>query len=436
MLVPRPAGPYLSGMKLRNPFSAQLGVVPIMAAAVVSSACAPAASRDIVLELGAVEFSLPAETQSPNLASGADGRALLTWLAREDDGRASVKFAVREAGQWSEPRTIRTSDRLFVNWADFPSSVEMADGTVAAHWLEKTADATYAYHVMLSLSSDGGVTWSEPVRAHDDESPTEHGFVSMVPWGDGAAVAWLDGQAMHVPDTYAGQGSGADAGGIRGAMSARFRTLAPDGTLGPEVLLDDRTCECCQTALAHVSDGLVAAYRDRSDEEVRDIAIVRGAGEVWTEPAHVSEDEWTIRGCPVNGPQLSADGQALAAAWYTGAGGEPQAYVAFSEDGGATFGDRIRIDEGLPLGRLDIELLGDGSAVVVWLEASDEAGRVLARRVTANAELGEPILVSDTSSERASGFPRLVRVADELIFAWTLPDEGGGVRVRSIAISD
>jgi len=416
--------------------SARLGVALIVASTMVSASCEPAAPRPVVLELGAIELSLSAETESPNLALGADGRALLTWIEKEDGAGASVKFAVREQGVWSEARTIRTSDRLFVNWADFPSSVEMADGTVAAHWLEKTAAATYAYHVMLSFSSDGGLTWTEPVRAHDDDSPTEHGFASMVPWGEGAAIAWLDGQAMHIPDTYGGEGSADEEGGIAGAMSVRFRTLAPDGTLGPEVLLDDRTCECCQTALAQVSDGLVAAYRDRSDEEIRDIAVVRGAGEAWTAPSHLSQDGWMIPGCPVNGPQLSADGQLLTAAWYTGAGGEPQTYVAFSEDGGATFSDRIRVDEGLPLGRVDIELLDDGSAIVVWLETTDETGRVLARRVTASGELGEPVVVSDTSGERASGFPRLVRIADELIFAWTLPEEDGGVRVRSIAISD
>ncbi len=412
------------------------GPLVIGLVALLSASCEPSAAPVPVLELGAIELALPPGTQSPNLAVGADGRALLTWLEAGEGDHTSVRFAVREAAGWSEPRTIRSSDHLFANWADFPSSVEMSDGTVAAHWLEKTADATYAYHVMVSLSSDDGATWTEPARVHDDESPTEHGFVSMVPWGDGAAIAWLDGQAMQVPETYGGEGSGHDEGGIRGAMSARFRTLAPDGTLGPEVLLDDRTCECCQTSLAQVSDGLVAAYRDRSEDEIRDIAVVRGAGEAWSEPTHVSQDEWEIPGCPVNGPQLSADGQALAAAWYTGAGGQPQAYVAFSQDGGATFADRIRIDEGVPLGRLDIELLDDGSAIVVWLEASDEAGRVLARRVTATGEMGTPIVVSNTSGERASGFPRLVRVADELVLAWTLPGETGGVRTRSIAISD
>ena len=412
-----------------------------LAVAVLLVGCAGEAERHVSLEPGDVEFERSFPSGEPHLAVGAEGRAILTWIEPED-GVPALRLAIRGEGGWSEPRTVWASDEMFVNWADFPSSVEMRDGTLAVHWLEKVADAPYAYHVMLALSADDGMTWSEPFRAHDDASPTEHGFVSMVPWGDGAGLTWLDARAMagdagggeHV--AVGGEHLAGAGGGERGAMSVRFRTLAPDGRLGPEVLLDDRTCECCQTALARVGDGLVAAYRDRSESEVRDIAVVRGAGEDWTEPAAVSTDGWVIPGCPVNGPQLSGDEGALASAWYTGAGGTPQAYVAFSADGGATFGPRIRVDEGLPLGRVDIERLDDGSAAVVWLEASNETPRVLVRRVHPDGSLDAPLLISETAGERSSGFPRMVRRGDEFLFAWTIPGEGGGVRVRAVRLSD
>jgi hypothetical protein len=48
-----------------------------------------------------------------------------------------------------------------------------------------------------------------------------------------------------------------------------------DGTLGKEVLLDGRVCECCATSAASTPDGIAVVYRDRSKEEVRDISIVR-----------------------------------------------------------------------------------------------------------------------------------------------------------------
>ena len=415
--------------------------LPSLAVAVLLCACAGEVDRPVSLESGDVEFERPFPSGEPYLSVGAGGRAILTWIEPEE-GVPALRLAIRGEDGWSEPRTVWASEEMFVNWADFPSSVEMRDGTLAVHWLEKVADAPYAYHVLLALSSDDGATWSEPFRAHDDQSPTEHGFVSMVPWGDGAGLTWLDARAMAGDagggEHVAGVGEHvAGAGGReRGAMSVRFRTLAPDGQLGPEVLLDDRTCECCQTALARVGEGLVAAYRDRSESEVRDIAVVRGAGERWTAPAPLSTDGWVIPGCPVNGPQLSGDDGALASAWYTGVDGRPQVYAAFSADGGATFGPRIRVDEGLPLGRVDIERLDDGSAVVAWLEASDDTPRVLARRVGPDGSLGTPLLISETAGERSSGFPRMVRTGDEFLFAWTIPGEGGGVRVRSVRLSD
>ena len=395
--------------------------------------CSGGGGAQVSLEAGDVEFDRPTPSGEPYLSVGAGGRAILTWIEPEE-GVPALRLAIRGEGGWSEPRTVWASEDMFVNWADFPSSVEMRDGTLAVHWLEKVADAPYAYHVMLALSSDDGATWSEPFRAHDDASPTEHGFVSMVPWGDGAGLTWLDARAMAGHVAAGGEHVAGGGGGERGAMSVRFRTLAPDGHLGPEVLLDDRTCECCQTALARVGEGLVAAYRDRSESEVRDIAVVRGAGERWTEPVALSTDGWVIPGCPVNGPQLSGDDRILGAAWYTGVDGAPQVYAAFSDDGGATFGPRIRVDEGLPLGRVDIERLDDGSAVVVWLEASNDTPRVLARRVDPDGSLGTPLLISETAGERSSGFPRMVRMGDELLFAWTIPGEGGGVRVRPVRV--
>ncbi|MDE2879946.1 sialidase family protein [Candidatus Palauibacter soopunensis] len=420
---------------MRNRKRARIGrPAGFLAVAALLGGCGGEAERQVSLEAGEVEFDRPPPSGEPYVSVGAGGRAILTWIEPEE-GVPALRLAIRGEDGWSEPRTVWASKEMFVNWADFPSSVEMSDGTLAVHWLEKVADAPYAYHVMLALSSDDGMTWTEPFRAHDDDSPTEHGFVSMVPWGDGAGLTWLDARAMA---GHAGGGEhvAGGGGGERGAMSVRFRTLAPDGHLGPEVLLDDRTCECCQTALARVGEGLVAAYRDRGESEVRDIAVVRGAGERWTEPAPLSTDGWVIPGCPVNGPQLSGDEEVLTSAWYTGVDGTPQVYAAFSNDGGATFGPRIRVDEGLPLGRVDIERLDDGSAVVVWLEASNNTPRVLARRVDPDGSLGTPLLISETAGERSSGFPRMVRTGDEFLFAWTIPGEGGGVRVRSVRLSD
>ena len=383
------------------------------------------------LVVGDIELAAPPASGEANLFATSDGRVILTWLERSGSEKFALRFAVRDGKEWSSPSTIVESDRFFVNWADFPSLVELPDGTWIVHWLEKVATSTYAYHVKLAISRDQGATWSEPIVPHRDDSPLEHGFVSMVPWGDGAALVWLDGREMTSADGRAGEGEELDSG----EMGVRATTISAAGALGADELLDRRACECCQTALANTARGLVAAYRDRSEAEVRDIAVVRLVDGRWSEPTHVAVDNWVFPGCPVNGPQLSADGLRLVIAWFTAAEQIPAVYVAFSEDAGESFGTPVRIDDGDALGRVDVELLADGSALVTWLERTPKAAEVRARRVRMDGEWGggDAWLVAQTSEARSSGFPRMVRSGDEIVFAWTLPGDDGGVRVAAAA---
>lgn len=367
-----------------------------------------------------VEFARVPGSGEPNLTRAADGTAVLTWLEPVAGRRHALRLAVRAGGRWSEPRTIVASDSFFVNWADFPSLVALPDGSWIAHWLARVPGGVYAYHVRLAVSRDRGATWSDPITAHADAAPQEHGFVSMVPWDDSsAALVWLDGRDM---------GAAGPSGEATGAMTLRFRTVTAGGRLGPEALLDARTCECCQTALARTAAGLVAAYRDRSPDEIRDIAIVRRVGDTWTPPAYVASDGWHYPGCPVNGPALSAAGDTVAVAWYTAPEGEPRVFTAFSHDAGATWSAPRRVDDGRPLGRVDVELLADGGALVTWLESGRGRAEVRARRVGGEGRVPRSWRVTESSDARSSGFPRLLRVGDEVLFAWTGAE---GIRVAA-----
>lgn len=376
-----------------------------------------------------VELSLPPGSGEPYLYAAADGRVLMSWHEPAGAGENALRFAIRESGAWGEPRTVHTSDRFFVNWADFPAIAEAPNGEIAVHWLEKVAEATYAYHVRLSTSRDGGTTWSAPVVPHRDDSPTEHGFVSIVPWGNGFGLVWLDGRAM----TDDGHGGAMTDGGDEGAMALRFTELGGASGFGEEILLDDRTCECCQTSMAVTRDGLIVAYRDRGPEEIRNIQIVRLTADGWSTPAAVHDDGWMIPGCPVNGPQLSASGHRVAIAWFTAARGVPQVLAAFSEDAGITWSAPFAVDEGRPVGRVDVELLDDG-AIVTWLEADGESGRILGRRVGADGRTGASIEIASTGGGRSSGFPRMARAGDDLVIAWTETGEQSRVRAGSLPV--
>jgi hypothetical protein len=384
--------------------------------------CSPSG---VSFSMSDVEFTRAAGSGEPHLAAAADG-ALLSWLEPVDDDRYALMVVHRGPDGWGTPVTVRETDKFFVNWADIPSVLELPNGSWMVHWLEKVSPATYAYHVNVAISHDRGATWSDPIVPHRDDSPKEHGFASMVAVDDDrAGLIWLDGRNMDPHGEL-------DA---RGSMTIRFTTLDADGTLGEELVMDERTCECCTTALVATPSGLVAAYRDRSMEEIRDIAIVRYVDGAWTEPFHVGNDHWHYGGCPVNGPQLAARGDTVAVAWFAAPEQQARVQVAFSTDGGASFGEPVRIDEGRPSGRVDIEFLADGAVLVTWLELADVDAEVLARRVTVGGTADDSWVVAPTQEARGSGFPRMTRDGETLLFAWRLLGDDGGIRVAA-GVSD
>lgn len=363
----------------------------------------------------------------PNLRVGADGRVYLSWVEPGAAKQFVLLGATLEGDRWSAPRDVATGDDWFVNWADFPSVVPLGGSQLAAHWLVKNGEGTFAYSVHTARSSDGGRTWSRPFVPHRDTSETEHGFVSLVPWAGGrVAAVWLDGR------NFAG---GHGHGSPTEEMTLRFAAVGTDGSLTNEALLDGRVCECCQTSAARTSEGLVVVYRDRSADDIRDIGVVRLSGGRWSEPALVHRDGWKIEGCPVNGPSITADGRRVAVAWYTAAGDTPRVRLAFSSDAGASFGAPIEIDDGKPMGRVDVELLADGTALVAWLERTADGGEIRARRVYQDGRRRTTVTIARTTVERASGFPHLVRTGDRLVFAWTQATKPSAVRTAIMAVS-
>jgi hypothetical protein len=372
-----------------------------------------------------VEIASPAPggSSTPHLALDANGDVLLSWTQRRPDSTVAILMARFDGTSWDSTRTIADGRAFFVNWADFPAITALANGDLAAHWLEREAGGQYAYGVRVVRSRDGGRTWGLPITPHTDGLAAEHGFVSL--WDDGnnrLGLAWLDGRKSAMPDSAR-------------EMTIRTAAIAPDGTLEREALLDARSCDCCQTGTAATASGRVLVYRDRTAEEIRDISIVRRVADGWSTPVPVHRDGWHYPGCPVNGPQVAATGDTVLVAWYTAADDTARVLLARSTDGGATFGEPVRIDEGNPMGRVDVVLDGTGQPVVSWLEQrSPDVSEVLLRRV-ARGIPGETRIVARTSGARQSGFPRLVVRGTEVIAAWTSVQPVLQVHVARISLS-
>lgn len=345
----------------------------------------------------------------------APDSVLLSWL--EPVG-GTDRFALRVSryrdGQWSRPQTVVERNDLFVNWADFPSIVEDARGVLFTQWLQKSGSGTYSYDVRMSRSTDGK-SWGEPFLLNRDGTKTEHGFVTLTVLPDGGVGAtWLDGRKMSADGGH--EDLGHDTGGD---MTLRYATVNANGDIADDSELDNRTCECCATGMTMTSSGPVIVYRDRSADEVRDIAYVAKTSSGWTRPARVHADDWKINACPVNGPQIDAIGNRAVTAWFTAAQEKARAYVAFSDDGGTTFDKPVQIDDGRPIGRLDVVLVDPQTALVTWLEQTGTAGEIRARKVSRNGRVDPAIKIAESSTARAAGFARMAKLATHVYFTWT-----------------
>ena len=277
----------------------------------------------------------------------------MSWM-EQNDATFTLRFAeLSPAGQWTAPKPITSGKDWFVSGVDPPAVIRLRDGSLAAAWYKAVDLATEAYDTLMATSKDDGKTWSKPFSPHHDGTKAQHGFASLFEWpaaqGGGLGMVWLDGRA------------GADMG----LHSARF-----DGAWKQtaEASINQRVCECCPTSVALASGGPVVAFRDRSPQEVRDIHVVRRDGESWAEPVPVFASHWQVDSCPVNGPAIAASGNNVAVAWFEAPNDEGRAYVAFSSDGGKTFGKPVRVDDAASLGHVGVVLLDDGAAAVTWLE--------------------------------------------------------------------
>lgn len=319
----------------------------------------------------------------PYVAGDGRGGFVVSYI--EGD---ALRFVTIEGGRMSAPHEIAKGN-LLVNRADFPS-VAVSGKTMIAQWLTKNGHGAMVH---LAKSTDGGATWSKAQTPHPSVD-SEFGFVSLTP--DGGAV-WLDGRGLR--------------GGVEGEgeMQLHFTSMPSM----KDVALDVRVCDCCQTAMAMTSGGPIVAYRDRSPDEVRDIAVVRKTASGWTAPKIVHADGWTIEGCPVNGPQLDANGKRVAIVWFTAANQQPRVYAAFSDDAGATFSKPLRVDAGKTAGRTDVALLADGSAAVTWVEQRGERAVLFARRVQSNGVMSKPVELGETR-----GFPRLAVSKQNIGVVW------------------
>lgn len=325
---------------------------------------------------------------SPEIAGATDGALWASWIEREKS--PAVKVARLKGGVWTEPVTVASGEEILVNDADIPQVAVLADGSIVVQWMARGEDG--AASLLVARSKDGrtfakAVPLGKPSRA-------ERGFARF--WSEGGTfrAAWLeDGRLLSAP--------------------------WGDGAFAEPTVVDPRVCECCQLAVTVSKGRALIAYRDRSEEEVRDVKVLAHQGISWEEPVGAGDEGWKMPACPVNGPAIDARGKNVALAWFTGAGDEPAVKIAFSKNEGRSFGAAVRVDAGKPEGRVAVRSLDARHALVTWVERTEDGNALYAAWARNDGTSGEPAMIAAFRGGSSTSHPRLARAGDELFLAWS-----------------
>lgn len=387
-------------------------------------ACKPATPQ--LIELESIPFPNMENAALPSLFA-SDSNLYISWVTMENDTTSVLYFSkMNSESQWDTAQLIHQGSNWFVNWADFPALVEN-QGNLMSHILQKSAPSTFAYDIKLQVLPKGASQWTLNLPLHQDSTQTEHGFVSMVPYTSTSFFSsWLDGRET-------GGGGHDHAAHSGGSMSIRAAEIDFNGKVLWDELLDAKTCDCCQTSSAITDLGPVVVYRNRSDREIRDIAIARLVDGKWTEPVIIHPDGWEISGCPVNGPKVAAKGSNLLVGWFTAPKGIQQVKFAFSTDSGASFGEPVVIESTGLIGRVDVALLLEDLGVVSWMETKGEQTFLYAAGIDQAGKMGAALQITAIDPSRKSGFPQLEVLGDQVYFAWTeIKGENKNIRTARI----
>jgi len=352
----------------------------------------------------------------PRLRALPNGDALMSWVEPKDEGHV-LKFAVLRKGHWIKQGEVAQGENWFLNWADYPSVVAIDNQFWMAHWLVKQQGGkTFHYDIALAISNDAGLTWREIGHPHHDGKAAEHGFATIFPVEGDAGIIWLDGR------DYVKKADIEKHPEKSGNFNLRYTRVHRDGSMDPEQVIDNNTCTCCWTSVTVTSAGPVAAWRGRTDTEIRDNNISLLRHNKWTIPASLGAEGWNIEGCPVNGPAVEARGMQVVATWFSAEGDRPRVRAAFSKDGGESFSQPIQIDDASPIGRVGLVWRDDNTAVISWMTATDSVTKkssLALRTLGSDGSLGSIKLIAEVSAGRDTGVPQMVANDEGIMLAWT-----------------
>lgn len=310
--------------------------------------------------------------------------------------------------------------------------------------------------IKIARSRDFGRTFATSQSLQAPGAAGDRGWHALAVDAAGAAhVVWLDHRGLAEAPAVAGAKAGATApaaghgamnhdaaeehDGVAMAMKSRlhYAVVTAEGARAEEMLAPG-VCYCCKTALVPTSRGVLAAWRHVYAGNMRDIGFTwLGTPTAAAAPARVSEDGWSINGCPDDGPALALGaGERVHIVWPTVIQGDEPVGAIFhaSMSDGKSFGPRQRVPTlGAPKpSHPQIVVDGTGRVFVAWDEM--QGGVRTAAMVTASAA-ATGALAFDTPAPLAAGgptqYPVMAALARGVVVTWVEGAQGAtSIRVQ------
>lgn len=369
-------------------------------------------------EVNVTDFAIPEMQNAAQPFLYSNGKSLYLSWQESRDSLNELKYSRLNDTSWATPETLARGQNWFINWADFPS-LSVTKTNILSHYLPKSGGSTYAYDINVILTG-ADTTY----KLHDDTVKGEHGFVSSVPYKDDKFfITWLDGRNASMEDHH-----------HAGTMSIRAAIINSSGEKENDWLLDEKTCDCCQTSIANLDNGVIIAYRDRSGEEIRDISIRKYIDGYWTKRETIGNDNWIINGCPVNGPKVVTSGNKTVIAWYSGENDGTHVKMAISNDDAKTFSNPVLVSD-KTLGRVDAAIDHLGNIWVSHISMETGSPELMASQYNENGSLLREVSISELDGSRNTGFPQMELFEKNLYFAWTTNSATSGIILKRYFIN-
>ncbi|HLN63725.1 MAG TPA: sialidase family protein [Symbiobacteriaceae bacterium] len=367
---------------------------------------------------------------------------------------------------------IGPDGRLHLVWTELdPTTTAPAGAGAAGSSADHDHGAAGIRAAFMANSSDGGTTWTEPLRINDqvenvqgDENEAKIAFGSNGQIYSAWAIPDATGNKMKANIRFSmldEKGKFKPAQTLNEvADAARFVALqtAPDGTVfaawidrrvdspAPRAIymtrisstgrvltgnykIADDSCECCRLTMAFADGGktIYVAYRQKPADNNRNIVIRKSTdgGATFGDPVVVSDDGWVINGCPHAGAVMTTDAKGnVHVIWYT-MGRKPKEagiYYSASTDGGRTFSPRqlVHAGEGTGVLRPYLAVGEQGDVYMAWMNylPGKDQTQIFFRHLAAGGRTMSPVQQLSQTEGNAQ-WPNVAVSKERVYLSWT-----------------